>query len=82
MYCRGSGVTTPVPWCVWVQVLFRLLDRDGDGTVNWRELVMAVGLQVTDVPVDDLFALAFEVFDDVRHLRAVVVASDRTRSCW
>jgi hypothetical protein len=43
---------------------------NGDGVVNWREVVIAAGLRSTDVPLPDLFALAFEVLDAVKQRAA------------
>ncbi len=46
-------------------LLFKLFDRDGVGSIDWRALMLAVGKQRSDVPPEDAFNLAFEIFDKV-----------------
>ncbi len=39
------------------------MTQDGNGEVNWRELLLAVGMRTSQVPAEELFSLAFEILD-------------------
>jgi Ca2+-binding EF-hand superfamily protein len=47
------------------QLLFRLFDKEGNGVLDWKTLMLAVGQQKSDIPPQDMFNLAFEIFDAV-----------------
>ncbi len=61
--------------------------QDGDGQIDWRNLLLCVGMETVDVPSEELFGLAFEIFDqnssnkiDTTELKTILGKMSKYRS--
>ena len=62
LFRRSISLTVTRGACTW---LWTALVQEGNGLIDWRKMMLGIGRQKTQVPPEDMFNLAFEIFDKV-----------------